>query len=198
MNPNMDWSLWLLTMVPLIFSAGPGNIMVAAAGAQTGLNGSLRFICGLDVTYFVMAMAVGLGLGDVLQTYPGVAKYLNYFGIAYIIYLASRFLRPTTLETADTTMEFGLKEGMFVQITNTKGVLMLIVMFSEFSRTGSLGHIAILSAALVGLNVVSHLLWASAGGIIRNLMERHPQVLQIQNMIFGFMLLGVAAWLTFR
>jgi len=198
MNPGMDWSLWLLTMVPLIFSAGPGNIMVAAAGAQSGLSGSLRFICGLDVTYFILAMAVGLGLGDVLKVYPSASKYLSYFGIAYIIYLASRFLRSSTIGTADTTMSFGLKDGMFVQITNAKGVIMLIVMFSEFSRIGSLGHVLILSLALAGLNLVSHLLWASAGGVIRNVIERHPEVLRIQNMIFGIMLLGVATWLLFR
>ncbi|WP_162009340.1 LysE family translocator [Labrenzia sp. CE80] len=198
MNPSIDWSLWLLTMMPLIFSAGPGNIMVAAAGVQSGFSGSLSFIFGLDLTYFILSMTVGLGLGDLLQAYPSAAKYLSFFGIAYIVYLASRFLRSSTIGTANTVVSFGLKDGMLVQITNTKGVIMLIVMFSEFSRTGSLGHVLILSVALVGLNLVSHLLWASAGGIIRNVMECHPQVLQIQNMIFGIMLLGVAIWLMFR
>lgn len=198
MNPSIDWSLWLLTMVPLIFSAGPGNIMVAAAGAQSGFGGALRFIFGLDATYFILAIAVGLGLGNVLQTYPSAAKVLSYFGIAYITYLASRFLRSSTIGTAETAMSFGLKDGVFIQITNAKGLIMLIVMFSEFSRTGSLGQVLILSAALVGLNLVSHCLWASAGGVIRNVMERHSRVCQIQNVIFGMMLLGVATWLMLR
>ena len=198
MNPSIDWWLWLLTMMPLVFSAGPGNIMVAAAGAQNGFSGSLRFIFGLDVTYFILAMAVGLGLTNVLQAYPSSANVLSYFGVAYIIYLASRFLRSSTIRTARTVMSFGLKDGMFIQTTNAKGLIMLIVMFSEFSRTGSLDQVLILSVALVGLNLVSHCLWAGAGGMIRTIMERHPRMLQMQNMLFGIMLLVVATWLMLR
>ncbi len=198
MNPDIDWSLWLLTMAPLIFSAGPGNIMVAASGARSGLKGSLRFICGLDTTYFVLAVAVGLGLGDLLRSYPDIAAFLRFYGVAYIVYLASRFLRSSAIGGVEKAMPFGLRDGMLVQMTNAKGVIMLIVMFSEFSRTGSTNHVLMLSAALVGLNVISHFLWAGAGGAIRHFLACYPLLLRVQNVTFAAMLLGVAVWLVFR
>jgi threonine/homoserine/homoserine lactone efflux protein len=37
---SINWLLWLSTMVPLTLSAGPGNLMVATSGAQSGVRRS--------------------------------------------------------------------------------------------------------------------------------------------------------------
>jgi hypothetical protein len=66
MGNDIDWLLWLSTMVPLVFSAGPGNIMVAVSGARSGLLQPLVFVYGLDFTYLLMAIAIGVGVGQVL------------------------------------------------------------------------------------------------------------------------------------
>jgi len=48
----MEWLLWVNTMAPLAYSAGPGNIMVAISGVKKGAFKSLPFILALDLTYF--------------------------------------------------------------------------------------------------------------------------------------------------
>lgn len=81
---SINWLLWLSTMVPLTLSAGPGNLMVATSGAQSGVRRSVRFIVGLDITYFLIAVLVGLGLYHTLMNNPTLVWALQVVGSFYI------------------------------------------------------------------------------------------------------------------
>ena len=73
---SINWLLWLSTMAPLTLSAGPGNLMVATSGAQSGVRRSVQFIIGLDITYFLLAVLVGglaVSLLQALTHWVGVA-----------------------------------------------------------------------------------------------------------------------------
>lgn len=197
---GIDWPLWLTTMVPLIFSAGPGNVMVAASGARSGLRRSLTFIYGLDVTYFVLAISVGLGLGQILHTRPILSDAVSAAGICYILYLAWRFWKAPAPGKVGADGDFRFRDGVFVQITNSKGIIMLMVMFSEFftpSANMATG-IVVMSVVLVGLNFSAHLLWASFGMALNSALRRDSRLLRVQNATFAVMMLGIAIWLTLR
>lgn len=172
--------------------------MVAASGSRDGLQGSLRFIAGLDSAYLVLAIVVGLGLSDVLQAFPEFADYLKLFGSFYILFLAYRFIRAAGIEYVSQTASFGFWDGVLVQIANAKGIVMLVVMFSEFSMAESTQQVVLLSLALIGLNLLSHLLWATAGGAIKQILQRHRQFLPLQNLAFAAMRASVAIWMILR
>jgi threonine/homoserine/homoserine lactone efflux protein len=197
---EIDWPLWAATMIPLIFSAGPGNIMVAASGARSGVRGSLAFIFGLDGTYFLLAVAVGLGLGQLILSHPVLSHTLKVLGILYIFYLAWRFWVSKPASKSDGSSDFQFRDGVFVQLTNSKGVVMLMVMFSEFFTPSA--HMAIgivvMSAALVGLNFMAHLMWASFGLVLNKAMSRHAWLQRAQSVIFASMMMSVGVWLAIR
>lgn len=197
---GIDWHLWLFTMVPLVFSAGPGNIMVAASGARSGLRRSLWFIYGLDGTYFLLAIAVGLGLGQVLQTNLLISSIVKTVGTIYIFYLAYRFLRASAPQTGTTQAAFRFQDGIVVQLTNTKGIIMLVVMFSEFfvPSVDMFADIITMSAVLVILNFSAHILWASFGIVMQNALVRSPVLFQAQNYLFATMMFSVGIWLILR
>ena len=95
---DINWALWLSTMAPLALSAGPGNLMVATSGAQSGVRHSLRFIAGLDLTYLLLALLMGLGLYHSLSAYPTLMRGLQIAGSAYIFWRGLRLLRASALD----------------------------------------------------------------------------------------------------
>jgi len=201
----MDWIVWVNTMAPLTYSAGPGNIMVAVSGVRVGFLRSVPFILGLDITYFLLSVLVGLGVGSILISYPLVAQTLKYFGIGYILYLGLKFFIASSSSETNSGIKFRIIDGVIIQLTNVKGMIMLIVMFSEFSYTGLshtnnglFEHVLLISAALATLNFSAHILWVFLGSGIQRTMARYPIFQRVYNYLFGSMLIGVAIWLLVR
>lgn len=199
-NIEIDWILWMTTMVPLIFSAGPGNIMVATSGARSGLRRSMLFICGLDGTYFLIAVAVGFGLGEILQLHPIISDTVKTIGISYILFLAWRFWRAEPPGDVDSNDAFQLKDGVVVQLTNAKGIIMLATMFSQFLMPSSnmTANVLTMSAALVLLNFLAHLMWAAFGVVMNEALRHDVRLLRVQNGLFAAMMLSVGVWLALR
>ena len=129
---SINWLLWLSTMVPLTLSAGPGNLMVATSGAQSGVRRSVRFIVGLDITYFLIAVLVGLGLYHTLTNNPTLVWALQVAGSFYILWLGVRMLRRPLKTPTDKAMHLQFRDGIVVQLGNVQGIVMLLVMFSTF------------------------------------------------------------------
>src|SRR5471032_283629 len=67
---------------------GPNNAMLLASGVNFGFNRSIPHILGISCGFFVLVLAVGLGLGAVFEAYPVLYSVLRYIGGAYLLYLA--------------------------------------------------------------------------------------------------------------
>ncbi len=197
---DINWSLWLSTMLPMALSAGPGNLMVASSGAQSGVRRSLRFIIGLDLTYFVLALLVGLGLYHSLAQQPQLLRGLRIAGSLYIFWLGLRLLLRPLRKPGEPKQALLFRDGVVLQLGNVQGLIMLLVMFSTFSPATHAGSVAVvlLSAALIGVNLFGHLLWACMGSSLQRLLRTRPGLLKAQNLLFGLMLMGVAAWIFLR
>lgn len=197
---DINWSLWLSTMLPMALSAGPGNLMVASSGAQSGVRRSLRFIIGLDLTYFVLALLVGLGLYHSLAQQPQLLRGLRIAGSLYIFWLGLRLLLRPLRKPGEPKQALLLRDGVVLQLGNVQGLIMLLMMFSTFSPATHAGSVAVvlLSAALIGVNLFGHLLWACMGSSLQRLLRTRPGLLKAQNLLFGLMLMGVAAWIFLR
>lgn len=197
---SINWLLWLSTMAPLTLSAGPGNLMVATSGAKSGVRRSVRFIAGLDITYFLLAMLVGLGLYHTLINNPRLVWVLQVLGSLYILWLGVRLLGRPLKAPGDNPIHLQFRDGIVVQLGNVQGIVMLLVMFSTFTPSGetSSSVVLILSAALISLNFCSHVIWVSMGSTVQKLIQARPRLLVFQNVVFGLMLIAVAFWIFLR
>ncbi|MEX5609972.1 LysE family transporter [Pseudomonas protegens] len=197
---DINWPLWLSTMLPMALSAGPGNLMVASSGARSGVRRSLRFICGLDLTYLLLALLVGLGLYHSLAAYPGLLWGLRVAGSLYIFWLGLRLLLRPLRKPGEQSEALQFRDGVMLQLGNVQGLVMLLVMFSTFSPGADAGTAVVLalSAALIAVNLFGHLLWASLGSSLQRLMRDRPRLLLAQNALFGSLLMAVAGWLLLR
>ncbi|MEN5094821.1 LysE family transporter [Pseudomonas protegens] len=197
---DINWPLWLSTMLPMALSAGPGNLMVASSGAQSGVRRSLRFILGLDLTYLLLALLVGLGLYHSLANQPQLLWGLRVAGSLYIFWLGLRLLLRPLRKPGEGAAALQFRDGVILQLGNVQGLVMLLVMFSTFSPGTDAGSavVALLSVALIAVNLFGHLLWACLGASLQGLLRSRPRLLLAQNALFGLILMTVAIWIFLR
>lgn len=161
--------IWLGIMFPLVFSPGPANIVFAASGASVGIKRSIPLIAGIDSAFIIKSIVVGYGLGEVVNSHPEIMNSLQLLGAIYLAYIAAKFLRPhsSKLEVHQKTRFF---DGLLIQALNSKGWLMVFLMFTLFTEqsqeTYGNNGIAILIIWLALLNISMHFVWVSIGELL--------------------------------
>jgi len=192
-----DVFLLFLMVFPLMFSPGPSNLLCAASGGKFGIARSVPFVIGMDLMVFVPALAVGLGMAELVGRVPGIFRYVQIGGAIFIVYLAWRILGANTLERRDVDGPApGIVEGMVVQAGNAKGLALLLVIYSQFLHPGRPVWLAALeiSLALTVFSLISHFSWLTAGAWLAARFTS-PRAMKIQNAVYATLLVGVAAWL---
>lgn len=187
--------VWLGVMFPLVFSPGPANIIFAASGARVGVRQSLPLLFGVDLVFIIKSLLIGFGLGQVLQGYPNVMNVMQFLGASYLIYMAVSFLKSANKALESEQKVFGFVDGVFVQLLNSKGWLMVLLMFSLFSEQaqdafGNQG-VFVLVLWLALLNVSMHLLWIKMGFWLSKISSS-PQYAKGLNCFYASCLLLVS------
>ncbi|WP_044419240.1 LysE family transporter [Halarcobacter anaerophilus] len=78
MGSFSEFLLWLSVIFPLVFSAGPGNVLCAICGASNGFKKSIPFVLGLNLVYTLYSLLAGFGLAVILINYPKIFFQFNY------------------------------------------------------------------------------------------------------------------------
>jgi len=97
MTPELLTSLCLFACVTSI-TPGPNNAMLFASGVNHGIRRTLPHLLGVTLGFSFMQLAVGLGVGFVFETLPGLYPTLRALGLAYMLYLAWRIANSTPPE----------------------------------------------------------------------------------------------------
>jgi threonine/homoserine/homoserine lactone efflux protein len=191
--------LWLSVIFPLVFSAGPGNVLCAVAGASNGFRQSIPFILGLDCVYTSYALLAGFGMATIFETYPQVFVPIQLLGAVYVAWLGFKFLKRRSIKTSQTVTKLSFYDGVISQALNVKGVAIILTMYSQFIDTDQplAGEVISLSLALLLLNLLTHATWAYGGAWIARTFASDKAV-RIQSLVFGVMLILVSVWLLLR
>ncbi|MBI5415032.1 LysE family translocator [Candidatus Peregrinibacteria bacterium] len=181
-------SIFLAMMLPLVWSAGPNNIMCASVGSKYGIRKIFPFIVGLNLAIFTRSLAIGFGVGALFELYPMALIVLKYMGVFYIFYLALTFL-STEIQKEKQKCSFGFREGFLLSVLNGKGVIVTLLMYSQLLDTHSSRwfQALILSLGLLTLTVTSHFIWVAGGKFFEKIIFK-GRFLTAQNYIFSGLL----------
>ena len=190
--------IWLGVMFPLVFSLGPANIVFAASGASVGVRRSIPLIAGVDTVFLVKSIIIGFGLGEVLQSQPELMNTMQLLGAFYLFYLAYKFVQSSTSKLDKESQPLGFIDGLIVQALNSKGWLMVFLMFTlfsdqaqqEFGRQG----IMLLIIWLAILNISIHFIWVSIGELLSKISSS-PTYEKMLNYLYAGSLALVSVWL---
>jgi threonine/homoserine/homoserine lactone efflux protein len=188
---------FILFVIAMTGTPGPGNLTMMAIGQTTGFSSSIPFLIGTAVGCIILDSLVACGLGEVIIASPVIATFLRIAGLIYILYLAGKIL-ALQLTTKKVEKRFSFFEGFLIHPLSPKSWAMAIVAFSQFMNPDHpLGpQIAVfVFSFLIGL-LVFHSLWCAAGALIPRLVSS-KQILFCINCIMVTIMIGATGYAMF-
>jgi len=169
---------------------GPNNTILFATGVNYGVKKALPFLFGIMLGLTVILSAIGLGLGVVFVTLPGLYQILKYLGFAYILFLGYSIIRSGYKPIDENSKLFGLFEATFFQFVNPKVWVVMPSFMASFIPIGSSVEETIgLVAVFLALTFPGALAWAVFGGLLKNFMA-DPKKRLIFNWVAGLLLVA--------
>ncbi|PLX91547.1 MAG: LysE family translocator [Desulfuromonas sp.] len=187
--------LWLATLLPIVISPGPANILFAASGSTFGVRGTVPFWLGANITGVFQTLTVGFCIDFILSVAPQILTGIKYAGVAFLVYLAIKFFKMSC-HNERVMKPLTFRDGVIVELLNAKFLIVPTIMFSQFYTPGpgSGQHIVALALALLMLTLSSNMVWIVGGNSLAAFVAnaRHQKA---QGIMFGSLLLLTALWL---
>lgn len=167
---------------------GPANLCTLSACLNGGKKEAIRQWWGIFIGFFMDAMiAVFLiyFVGSALGEYIG---YMAYVGAAYIIWLAFHMLGSTFSPDSTKKMEYSIRTGLIVQLTNPKVILLCFTALGTYVApyNNSFMSLFLVGCFLPLTGPICNLVWLFAGVKLRELFINHRKPV---NIIMAIMLI---------
>jgi homoserine/homoserine lactone efflux protein len=197
----ISFEIWLLILgfaVPMIISPGPGNTILAAAGAQFGVRGSTPFLLGFEAGNLFWCLAYGFGLSQIFMAYPVLREVLKWGGIIFTLYLAYGFFQYSSLAAQKKMKPLNALDGFLSVALNPKIHSMILVLFSQFLNPERrlFDQVMQITLAFVLIGVACHFLWVYMGQLLFSRLKSDI-AMKIQGYAFGSCLVLVAIFMGF-
>jgi threonine/homoserine/homoserine lactone efflux protein len=173
---------------------GPNNLMLLASGMNFGFRATIPHMLGISLGFFVMELAVGLGLAEAFARYPMVYTLMNWAGGAYLLYLAWRIANAGVVRAGDKTTAAGKPLGFFgaaaFQWVNPKAWAMAVSAFSIYVPPPLSWMLVVgVSALFAIINLPCVSSWALFGSGLRHWL-REPHYARVFNIAMALLLVA--------
>ena len=191
MQADMLAALVAFCVVTLI-TPGPNNVMLMASGLNFGFQRAQPHLWGVSLGFAVMVLAVGLGLGAIFETWPGLYALLKYAGAAYLLYLAWVIATSGPVDEGEVARGAPITflQAAAFQWVNPKGWVMAVGAISAYAAVAAFPYNVMLIAFLFGaLGILSSVTWVVLGQTLRRLL-RHQRAVRIFNVVMALALVA--------
>ena len=168
---------------------GPNNMMLFTSGVNFGFRRTIPHMLGIGVGFFVLLIAVGLGLGALLHTVPLLYTALKFAGGAYLVWIAWKIGTSRSLSERESGAQpMSFMSAAAFQWVNPKAWVMAVTAMATYTNE----QLYLFSVLLVGLafaavNVPSVSTWAGFGSVLREWLS-HPVRLKWFNITMAILL----------
>lgn len=154
---------------------GPNNIMLLSSGLTFGYKRTIPHILGVVLGFPLMTVCVGLGLGQVFETYPLLFTILKFVGIVYLLWLAWKIANstPKLNNNDENAQPLKFMPIVLFQWINPKNWIKIITAMSVYvtSVEDSLIQIIVISMIFFLTVLVSANSWAMGGVVLQKLIK---------------------------
>lgn len=137
--PFDTWTLYLLTVLALMSTPGPSQLLMLTNSGIHGFQRSLSTAAGDLTANALQMLAAGLGLAAVVATSATSLAVIKWAGVAYLIWLGIRMIRrakpddPSQPEqTASASLGSLWLQGFLTSAANPKAVVFFAALFPQF------------------------------------------------------------------
>ena len=174
---------------------GPNNILALSSAAAHGLRRSAPLLAGMSAGFLAVMLLCGGAALALARALPGLAAWMIWPGAVYILWLAWRRVGGGGGENGDGNSEgqpLGFWSGLTLQFVNVKVLLCGFTALTTFvlPHAPDVPHVLGCALLFAALGVACNLLWAAAGGLLREVFRRHGRAL---NFLLAGLLAGSVA-----
>ena len=187
----MNFVAFGLYVVVTTFTPGPNNLMAMSNGLHSGFRRTIRFLFGVFFGFIVVMSVCAIANFAFIKLIPSIHKWLNWFGAAYMLYLAIHVMRSKPIEEQENEPLNTFQAGFLMQLINPKLILYGVTVYSNFiipfyQTAPSLVSFS-LFLAIVGLIATSY--WTYFGVIFRTFFAKYDRII---NLVMGLLLIYTA------
>ncbi len=171
MAPDILASLVVFAFVTSV-TPGPNNLMLLASGVNFGFRRTVPHMFGIGTGFLSLLLAVGFGLGALIQAFPPVHLTLKIVGAAYLIYLAWKIAMSRSVgEGRSTGRPLTFWQAAAFQWVNPKAWVMALAAMAAYTDAEDY----VFSVLMIGfvfalVNVPSVSVWAGFGTALRSFL----------------------------
>lgn len=170
---------------------GPNNMMLFASGVNFGFVKTIPHMCGIGVGFLTLLLAVGFGLGALLETVPLVYTALKFLGGAYLVWIAWKIATSDSMsdgKTGGRPMTF--MEAAAFQWVNPKAWVMAVSAMATYTVPANYTtSVLLVGGAFAAVNFPSVSTWAGFGSVLRDWLSV-PARLRFFNVSMALLLVA--------
>lgn len=191
-----NYPSFLIAILVFQLVPGPGTIAILNATARNGIGAGFGAVLGTLLGDFIFMVAAVLGLAAVMQANPILFEALQWFGVAYLVWMGIQLLR-TRFAAAGDALEpqrsgwVYFRQACAVSLTNPKVILFFVAFFPLFLRADATG--TTLVAMMLHVTVLSFLYQAGlvlVGNVVAARLKRLPFARRLATQLAGIALIG--------
>ena len=166
-----EFTALLVLSTATSFTPGPNTTLSTALAANLGLRRAMRFVVAVPVGWGILFSLCAGGLGALVVALPALRMAIQFAGIAYLLWLATKLARSSALAQADTArLNVTFLQGVMLQFLNIKAWMLALTVVAGWlaGREDALARFAITLPLMLAFGFFSNLLYALIGSLLRD------------------------------
>jgi threonine/homoserine/homoserine lactone efflux protein len=187
----MNFLAFAMYVVVTTFTPGPNNLMAMSNGLHTGFRRTIKFLGDVFAGFFVVMLICAFANFAFMLMLPSIHSWLNWFGAAYMLYLAIHVMRSKPHLDEENEGLNTLSAGFSMQLINPKVILYGITVFSNFIIPvyRSIPSLVFFALILAVIGLLASSSWAYFGVIFRRFFAKYDRFI---NLAMGLLLIYTA------
>lgn len=189
------WVTLIVFLAVQSITPGPNNITCLYLGGNYGFKGTYKFLTASMISLFIKALLCGLLNIALSEIIPSIMVYFKWIGAAYFVYLAIVMIlsgwKKEEENDVNTKYTSSYGSGVLLQVMNAKSWVACLSMFAVYVIPYRNDFWIILIASLIFmiLCLISSIIWAMFGQLLKSFIEKYKKVFGI---VMGALLLYCA------
>ncbi len=169
---------------------GPNNLMLMASGVNIGVLRSLPHMIGISTGFVIMSIILGMGLVQLLETYPLVHQALKVASVVYMLWLAWKIANASAPKSkGEGAKPLNILQAAAFQWVNPKAWAMATTALTVYSPTGDFKSTLMVSVIFGCVNFPTISFWAILSQNFRKILS-NTRNLRIFNITMALLLVA--------
>lgn len=198
---GMDiWLLYISTVLVLMSTPGPSQLLMLSNSMSSGLKRSLSTAAGDLSANFCQMVVASVGLVSIIQQSSNVFIVVKWAGVAYLSYLGLKLILSKSAHSVGAAKPLRSRRSLFWQgfitsAANPKAVIFFAALFPQFIHPSEplLHQFAILSATYLIMDAIFLLAYGKSAEWISTKLASSAR--QYLGKISGSLMIGAAVLL---